>query len=46
MLPSHQGIGYPEYMAERPHAHGLFSADGPVDLEKTMKEINGHTGPV
>ena len=44
--PSHNGGGYLEYMAERPRSHGLFSADGPVDLEKTMEEINGHTGPV
>ena len=33
-------------MAERPRSHGLFSADGPVDLEKTMEKLNGHTGPV
>lgn len=38
--------GYLEYMVERPRSHGLFSADGPADLEKTMDEINGHTGPV
>lgn len=38
--------GYLEYMAERPRSHGLFSTDGPADLEKTMDEINGHTGPV
>ena len=44
--PSHQGGGYLEYMAERPRSHGLFSADGPADLEKTMEEVNGHTGPV
>lgn len=43
---SHQGRGYLEYMAERPQSHGLFSADGPADLEKAMEEINGHTGPV
>ena len=40
------GGGYLEYMAQRPRSHGLFSADGPADLEKTMEEINGHTGPV
>ena len=44
--PSHDGGGYLEYMAERPRSHGLFSADGPADLEKTTEEINGHTGPV
>ena len=44
--PSHDGGGYLEYMAQRPRSHGLFSADGPADLEKTMEEINGHTGPV
>ena len=44
--PFHDGGGYLEYMAERPRSHGLFSADGPADLEKTMEEINGHTGPV
>ena len=44
--PTHDGGGYLEYMAERPRSHGLFSADGPADLEKTMEEINGHTGPV
>ena len=44
--PSHDGGGYLEYMAQRPQSHGLFSADGPVDLEQTMEEINGHTGPV
>ena len=38
--------GYLEYMAERPRSHGLFSTDGSADLEKTMDEINGHTGPV
>ena len=44
--PSHQSSGYLEYMAERPRSHGLFSADGLADLEKTMEEINNHTGPV
>ena len=44
--PSHEGNGYLEYMAQRPRSHGLFSADGPADLEKTVEEINGHTGPV
>ena len=44
--PSHDGGGYLEYIAQRPRSHGLFSADGPADLEKTMEEINGHTGPV
>ena len=44
--PSHQGGGYLDYMARRPRSHGLFSADGPADLEKTMAEINAHTGPV
>ena len=44
--PAHDGGGYLEYMAQRPRSHGLFSADGPADLEKTMEEINGHTGPV
>ena len=44
--PFHDGGGYLEYMAQRPRSHGLFSADGPADLEKTMEEINGHTGPV
>ncbi|MEJ8728733.1 MobP3 family relaxase [Flintibacter sp. HCN-6482] len=44
--PSHDGGGYLEYMAQRPRSHGLFSADGPTDLEQTMEEINGHTGPV
>ena len=44
--PSHDGGGYLEYMAERPRSHGLFSADGPADLEKTMGEINQHAGPV
>ena len=44
--PSHDGGGYLEYMAQRPRSHGLFSADGPADLEKTMEEINGHTGSV
>ncbi|WP_317335071.1 MobP3 family relaxase [Dysosmobacter welbionis] len=43
---SHQGGGYLDYMAQRPRSHGLFSADGPADLEKTMEEINAHTGPV
>ena len=44
--PTHDSGGYLEYMAQRPRSHGLFSADGPADLEKTMEEINGHTGPV
>ena len=44
--PSHDGGGHLEYMAQRPRSHGLFSADGPADLENTMEEINGHTGPV
>ena len=44
--PAHDGSGYLEYMAERPRSHGLFSADSPADLEKTMEEINGHTGLV
>ena len=44
--PTHDGGGYLEYMAERPRSHGLFSADSPADLEKTMEEINGYTGLV
>ena len=44
--PSHEGSGYLEYMAERPRSQGLFSSEGPADLEKTVEEINGHTGPV
>ena len=44
--PSHEGSGYLEYMAQRPRSHGLFSADGPADLEQTMEEINAHAGPV
>ena len=40
------GGGYLEYIAERPRSHGLFSADGAVDLEQTMEEINAHAGPV
>lgn len=44
--PSHQGGGYLDYMAQRPRSHGLFSVDGPADLEKTMEEINAHSGPV
>ena len=44
--PPQDGGGYLESMADRPRSHGLFSADGPADLEKTMEEINGHTGPV
>lgn len=43
---SHQGSGYLEYMAERPRSHGLFSADGPADLERSMDEISNHAGPV
>ena len=38
--------GYLEYIAERPRSHGLFSANGPADLEQTMEEINAHAGPV
>ena len=38
--------GYLEYMAERPRSYGLFSADGPADLEQTMEEISAHAGPV
>ena len=44
--PSHDGGDYLEYMAQRPRSHGLFSTDGPADLEQTMEEINGHAGPV
>ena len=40
------GGGSLEYIAERPRSHGLFSADGPADLEQTMEEINAHAGPV
>lgn len=40
------GGGYLEYIAERPRSHGLFSADGPADLEPTTEEINTHAGPV
>ena len=45
MEPTTSG-GYLEYIAERPRSHGLFSADGPADLEQTMEEINAHAGPV
>ena len=44
--PSHAGSGYLEHLAPRPRSHGRVSADGPADLEKTVEEINGHTGPV
>ena len=40
------GGGYLEYIAERPRSHGMFSADGAADLERTMEEINAHAGPV
>lgn len=40
------GGGYLEYIAERPRSHGLFSANGPTDLDQTMEEISAHTGPV
>lgn len=40
------GGGYLEYIADRPRSHGLFSADGPADLEQTMEKINAHAGPV
>ena len=45
MEPTTSG-GYLEYIAERPRSHGLFSADGAVDLEQTMEKINAHAGPV
>ena len=40
------GGGYLEYIVERLRSHGLFSADGPADLEQTMEEISAHAGPV
>ena len=36
LLPS----GYMEYMAERPHSHGLFGDDDRVDLDKAIDEVN------
>lgn len=44
--PPHEGGNYLTYMAQRPRSHGLFSANGPTDLDQTMAEINAHTGPV
>ena len=42
--PPHQRSGYLEYMAERPRSHGLFSADGPADLEKPWRRSTGIPG--
>ena len=47
--PSHDGGGYLEYMAQRPRSHGLFSADGPADLEKPWRrstDIPDRCGPL
>ena len=41
-----KGDQYMKYIAERPRSHGLFTGDGPADLEQTMAEINQHAGPV
>ena len=46
LMEAMAGGGYLEYIAERPRSHGLFSADGAADLERTMEEINAHAGPV
>ena len=45
-IESTSGVGYLEYMAERPRSHGLFSADGTADLAEMMKEISSHNAPV
>ena len=45
-IESTAGVGYLEYMAERPRSHGLFSADGTADLAEMMKEISSHNAPV
>lgn len=45
-IESTAGVGYLEYMAERPRSHGLFSADGTADLAEMTKEISSHNAPV
>ena len=42
LLPS----GYMEYMAERPHSHGLFGDEDNVDLNSAMKELNEYPGNI
>ena len=42
LLPS----GYMEYMAERPHSHGLFGDEDNVDMNAAMKELNEHPGNI
>lgn len=42
LLPS----GYMEYMAERPHSHGLFGDDDRVDLDKAIDEVNQYPGNI
>ena len=42
LLPS----GYMEYMAERPHSHGLFGDEDNVNLNSAMKELNEYLGNI
>jgi len=41
-----QGDQYMQYIAERPHSHGLFSATESADLDATMEEVSSHPAPV
>ena len=38
--------GYMEYMAERPHSHGLFGDEDSVDMDAAMKELNEYPGNI
>ena len=42
LLPS----GYMEYMAERPHSHGLFSDRDNIDLASAIQEVNEYPGNI
>lgn len=38
--------GYMEYMAQRPHSHGLFGDAEHVDLSKAIDEVNRYPGNI
>ena len=42
LLPS----GYMEYIAQRPHSHGLFGDQDTVDLTSAIREVNEYPGNI
>ncbi len=41
-----QPSGYMEYIADRPHSHGLFGDEDEINLDAAMRETNEYPGNI